>query len=504
LETASPYTFPPVLNLLAPNKKVVKFSVSNDAYSTGLFIASLGDINNDSTGDFVLTTIKTNFSAPGNLPICACEAYVIYGQKNISNFQTDLALLKAPFGFSIVNIPGAVKNAIKAPSQYSGYTQTRCVSFGAGLGYINADNVEDFGITNVLANWNSLEGPGSVSVIFGNATASEGPFYLENLNGHNGFTIVASPRPIYSLATRKIAGGVGGIFGRSIGSGYITAGDSNMLLIGDAWGTLNLPNITTGNRKVWAGELNIIPRAASFAAMIDSQAPPLGSCKIPIRTETFSVCDINGDAIGDIVLGNMQVLGQVVYGRSSFNSSVYNPEFNGNDGFVIVGAPSSSGISIVTGDLDGNGLCDIVIAIPGVNNGSVYTILNKGAFAAEFNVSAAYGQNAFSLYGKQKTLLGKSVALNDINGDGIQDLMVMEQDKACANSTLHVFLGRTNFSVYNSALGAPDGSEYFMITDIPGCSPTVASADVTGNGMADILISIGMWSDAAVAYLIEW
>ena len=105
---------------------------------------------------------------------------------------------------------------------------------------------------------------------------------------------------------------------------------------------------------------------------------------------------------------------------------------NGTNGFAIPGiAPNGYLGTVVStaGDINGDGIADLVLGAYGVNSddGASYIIFgSRGEFTSPFNLTNLNGTNGFTVPGVvSNAQLGGAVGTaGDINGDGISDLVL--------------------------------------------------------------------------------
>ncbi len=480
--------------------------------NTGFSVASAGDVNGDGFDDLILGAYLGDGS--GNAKSNAGDSYVVFGKAGGFGASIDLATIATGTGgFAIYGQDVADNAGISV----------------ASAGDINGDGFDDLliGAPGGDAAGNAKGGAGESYVIYGKA-ASFGA----------------------SVDLSAVAAGTGGfvIYGQDATdlSGYsvASAGDIN----GDGFADMIISargGDAAGGAKSGAGDTYIVfGKSTGFGASVDLTTIAAGTGGFVIfgadandksGTSVAAAGDINGDGLGDLIIGASEGDGPnnttpgagetyVLFGKTTpFGASVdLTAVAGGTGGFVIYNNDTNdrSGSSVASaGDINGDGFDDLVLGVAnadGVNNlksysGDTYVVFGKStSFGSSISLgSIASGSGGFVIYGQEAgDQSGFSVAgAGDVNGDGFDDLLIgarfgaaAANGKNRAGESYVVFGKASGFGASIDLATVAAGTGGFIIygqdpNDQAGSS-VAAAGDINGDGFDDLLIGAPL-GDAA-------
>lgn len=355
------------------------------------------------------------------------------------------------------------------------------------------------------------------------ASAQEGfpaEFDLSTLDGTNGFVVE----------------GMGGQFGE-LGFTVGSAGDMN----GD-----NIEDFILGvhladpNDIFNSGEAYVIFGRNSFSSSLDLTELN-GANGFKVNGEDVSgflgqyvsgLGDINGDGLDDIIIAandeNVTLSGNegrcyIMFGsQSPFSATINSSDINGQNGFVVEGLNPVDifGTSVSGGDFNGDGLKDILIGAPGVDEnesltddtGNVYVIFGSTTdFGDSFDLTTLDGTNGFVIIGSEPGgQAGRtSTVAGDFNGDGLDDVLIGSPfvgllDGIYSGKAHLLFGSSTSNSIID--LSTVDGSNGLEINGINGTFSFAQSLstlrDFNNDGFDDLIIGSESANGNGEAYIL--
>lgn len=219
--------------------------------------------------------------------------------------------------------------------------------------------------------------------------------------------------------------------------------------------------------------------------------------------------DVNGDGLADVILGARYLdaisfkegRAYLVFGKTTTTAVPLSAVAAGVGGFAINGEVGSGqfGLPVAgAGDVNGDGLNDVVVAAKyanagGTQRGRTYVVFGKtgGALVQGSDVSAGTG-GGFAISGEANNqTLGRGLAgAGDVNGDGLADLLIGSAF-GTPGGRGYVAFGKSTFTaIAASSLHAGTGGfsiQGHNLNDSAG-DALAAAGDTDGDGFFDILI----------------
>jgi hypothetical protein len=218
---------------------------------------------------------------------------------------------------------------------------------------------------------------------------------------------------------------------------------------------------------------------------------------------TGTSCD-DGQTVGDRCEGGEAY---VIFGSSDLKGSVDIAQ--GQQNLTIFGAKPGDnlGYSVASGDVNDDGIDDIIVSSPlsegpqdpdyRTDRGETYVVFGRSDLGGTVDV-AAEQQDVTIIAAEGFSLMGDSLAIGDVNGDGVSDIILGAPFAGRVPGSPHggprTELGEVYVVFGSSALKAsvsvPKGEQDFTIKgpeQFSELGDAVTSADVNGDGIDDII-----------------
>jgi len=439
----------------------------------GLSVSDAGDVNGDGLDDVIVGAFQASpeFAREG-------AAYIVFGK--VGTEPVSLSGIEAGSGgFWILGIN---------PDDWAGFNVS-------DAGDVNGDGLDDVIVGAYFAN--------ESYVVFGKAT-TDSVNLQDIVAGTGGFVI---------------SGDHGQGFGAVSGAGDVNGDGRDDLIVGAS---------TSGSAFVVFGKSN------TTSVGLSNVADGIGGFLIPIATTgeppdpsmpfdngaVSGAGDVNGDGLDDLVVGvfNEQSGGLVRDGRSYIvfgkqndtnpvslssisDATVDDPPL----GYVIYGINplGETGFSVSgAGDVNGDGLDDVIVGAPhthpsDVETGEAFVVFGKADTAPVDLFDVEGGVGGFALLGVSvQDYTGFSVSgAGDVNGDGLDDVIVgafgADSNSLSRTGKSFIAFGKTGTAAIDLALveigvgGAPlvgiDADEQSGVS-------VSGAGDVNGDGFADLIV----------------
>jgi hypothetical protein len=425
---------------------------------TGLTISSPHfTIVTDATGANVVLNSAGETALNNSLDVTQLGSFTITGQ------TADGQTITRTFGTTVVDAHDSNSridlNGSASAQKFAMISDTLNNNIGftiTSLGDVNNDGFDDFAFSNDTTGG----GNNHIYRIYG----GDGVLPSGNVVGYPGMNTLTNPTSPSGIDQTVIAG----------------AGDFNGDGVED-YVIGQYQNGSFGNIAIVGGSTGASPGNITFTGS--------GSAGASLGYSVDGIGDFNNDGYADVVAGaptsGTTGAAYLISGRSDWNTdiNIASPGVNGAQ--TIIGDPSSSFGSSVTGigDFNGDGFSDFAIGAPSENGNTGAVRLYYGNDA---NSATASG---YMFYGDPGDALGEEMTgLGDINGDGRSDLMV-----AGAGNIGKIYFGMDGFA----------GVSDIELNISPSYTLTGGGSvgDFNGDGFDDFALSLGN-STSTHAYVV--
>jgi len=232
------------------------------------------------------------------------------------------------------------------------------------------------------------------------------------------------------------------------------------------------------------------------------------------------VGDVNGDGLADVITGSgTGAVGHltdsgvtyVVFGKAGTGAIDVDEIAAGQGGFAIYGATQgdrSGATAAGAGDVDGDGLADLVLGSPGVHDtdtyGAAHVVFGKKTTSAVNLADVTAGHGGFIIRGEEREQVGGSTAgVGDVNGDGLADVLVGPAGFEYDDTYSYVVFGKKGTGAVDLWKVAAGNGGVLIHDGFGSTTVTVAAAgDVNGDGLVDMMTSSPWGSSHGTVYVV--
>ena len=457
----------------------------NNGDHSGRSVSSAGDVNGDGLDDLIIGAFLADIGNRAN----AGKSYVVFGKTNTATIN--LSSIAAGTGGFVIN------------GDHSEGFSGRSVS---SAGDVDGDGLDDL-IVGAHGDAARSDHPeGKSYVVFGKKDNTNAVNLSSVASGSGGFVINGEDTP-------NTAG--------QSGTAVSSAGDVNGDGLDDL--VIGAPRSVPIGKKD-AGKVFVVFGKKDDTSAVDLSTIESGTGGFVINGEkafdftgdsASSAGDVNGDGLDDLIIeaSNADPDGKtnagrsfVVFGTADTDVIELSSVTSGTGGFVINGEKigDRSGFSVSSaGDVNGDGLSDLIVGafradVNGnkTHEGKSYVVFGKSNTNAVDLSSIAAGTGGFAINGKNAwDRSGDSVSsAGDVNGDGLDDLIVGAHSVNTYTGKSYVIFGKTNTEAVNLANISKVENTAAHAINFQGDTNTDKNDTLTGTS-ADELFVAGLGDD---------
>jgi methionine-rich copper-binding protein CopC len=364
----------------------------------GNSVTGIGDVNGDGFADLLVATDKVNSTTNTD------AAYVVYGSATNANVDLASGTIPSGVGYKLVGGTG----------NFNIFNEI------AGAGDFNGD-----GLADMIVSGHATSGPGGAYVVYGKTSYSTLNLGAGTIAASDGIKITGSTTDGLGWSVS----GAGDVNGDGLSDVIISTSTNPSAFV--VYGTTSTASIDLSSGTI----------ASNVGFKLSNGDTNYGGYAIT------SVGDMNGDGFADVAYGAAGSGNAfVVYGGSAVPSLNLNLAIAPSNGFKISGLSGAAGRKWLSsaGDVNGDGLGDLIVG--SYSDNKTYVVYGNTTGA---NIDLAGGTIAssagFALKQSDTGNLGFSVSsAGDINGDGLADLIIGSPTTNSSSGAYYFVLGGTS------------------------------------------------------------
>ncbi|MCW1888719.1 MAG: FG-GAP-like repeat-containing protein, partial [Candidatus Moranbacteria bacterium] len=201
-------------------------------------------------------------------------------------------------------------------------------------------------------------------------------------------------------------------------------------------------------------------------------------------SEGITIADLNADGRNDLAVGAANSNAVYIF----YGGSIITETATGADVTIVGDIGPDFGLSIESGDVNGDSKADLIVASYSENYGpgAVYVFYNDGSYpASSSGADVLINGDGSAQYGN----FGSSLAMGDMNSDGKEDLIVGAQNyNGNYAGKTYIFYSQNGILSTNRSIAGEAGS---------GLGSALVAGDFNADGRVDLAVGANTYSSNA-------
>ena len=335
------------------------------------------------------------------------------------------------------------------------------------VGDLNGDGLEDLGVGGLHYSLEEDTYIGSLHILFGNEEVptsgsrstrfSDDYFDIYSLDGTNGFEMVG----YYYAPSNDPVAALGDVNGDGI---------DDLGIVRDTEGLTGYVDVLFGSREPFEATLSQDDVRASGFTIVQSGAFAGG-------TSSVGAGDINGDGLGDVIVGGKFNMGvSVIYGSETPANELNVANLGPEEGFSLVVEDRKDYGYLDAADVNGDGIEDLLVASE-IGDSAYVVFGSRDSLPTRIKPQDLNGSNGFSIRSMPSSQL---IAVGDVNADGFEDIAIATVGPPVGK--IQIVFGSAQFDAIVDATDFSPSQGFVVEGSVAG------PGDVNGDGFDDLLL----------------